>query len=126
MDLLTANDKQGKYPSSYYAEHARHLEDFPCLNGEIQADVCVVGGGFTGLSTALHLAQSGYKVTLLEAQRLGFGASGRNGGQVSGGQRMDQEGLEATLSTPMYCGIFRRNRLIWYVICLQIWMIATL
>ena len=56
MDLLTANDKQGKYPSSYYAEHARHLEDFPCLNGEIQADVCVVGGGFTGLSTALHLS----------------------------------------------------------------------
>ena len=97
MDLLTANDKQGKYPSSYYAEHARHLEDFSCLNGEIQADVCVVGGGFTGLSTALHLAQSGYKVALLEAQRLGFGASGRNGGQVSGGQRMDQEGLEAML-----------------------------
>jgi len=56
-----------------------------------------VGGGFTGLSTALHLAQSGYKVALLEAQRLGFGASGRNGGQVSGGQRMDQEGLEAML-----------------------------
>jgi gamma-glutamylputrescine oxidase len=56
-----------------------------------------VGGGFTGLSTALHLAQSGYKVAILEAQRIGFGASGRNGGQVSGGQRMDQEGLEAIL-----------------------------
>ncbi|MDA9278882.1 FAD-binding oxidoreductase [Amylibacter sp.] len=97
MDLLTANDKQGKYPASYYAEHATKLEKFPCLKNEIQADVCVVGGGFTGLSTALHLAQSGYKVALLEAQRLGFGASGRNGGQVSGGQRMDQEGLEAML-----------------------------
>ena len=56
-----------------------------------------MGGGFTGLSTALHLAQSGYKVAILEAQRIGFGASGRNGGQVSGGQRMDQEGLEAIL-----------------------------
>jgi gamma-glutamylputrescine oxidase len=56
-----------------------------------------VGGGFTGLSTALHLAQSGYKVAILEAQRIGFGASGRNGGQVSGGQRMDQEGLEGIL-----------------------------
>ena len=97
MDLLTANDKQGEYPPSYYAEHATQLEKFPCLNSEIRADVCVVGGGFTGLSTALHLAQSGYKVAILEAQRIGFGASGRNGGQVSGGQRMDQEGLEAIL-----------------------------
>lgn len=97
MDLLTANDKQGKYPSSYYAEHTTKLEKFSCLKNEICADVCVVGGGFTGLSTALHLAQSGYKVALLEAQRVGFGASGRNGGQVSGGQRMDQEGLEAML-----------------------------
>ena len=68
MDLLTANDKQGKYPASYYAEHATQLEKFPCLKNEIQADVCVVGGGFTGLSTALHLAQSGYKVALLEAK----------------------------------------------------------
>ena len=59
--------------------------------------MCVVGGGCTGLSTALHLAQSGYKVAILEAQRIGFGASGRNGGQVSGGQRMDQEGLEGIL-----------------------------
>ena len=97
MDLLTANDKQGEYPPSYYAEHATQLEKFPCLKTEIRADVCVVGGGFTGLSTALHLAQSGYKVAILEAQRIGFGASGRNGGQVSGGQRMDQEGLEAIL-----------------------------
>lgn len=97
MDLLTANDKQGKYPSSYYAEHAIKLKKFPCLKNKIRADVCVVGGGFTGLSTALHLAQSGYKVALLEAQRVGFGASGRNGGQVSGGQRMDQEGLETML-----------------------------
>ena len=97
MDLLTANDKQGEYPQSYYAEHATKLEKFPCLKSEIRADVCVVGGGFTGLSTALHLAQSGYKVAILEAQRIGFGASGRNGGQVSGGQRMDQEGLEAIL-----------------------------
>ena len=97
MDLLSANDKQGEYPPSYYAKHATQLEKFQCLKSEIRADVCVVGGGFTGLSTALHLAQSGYKVAILEAQRIGFGASGRNGGQVSGGQRMDQEGLEAIL-----------------------------
>ena len=97
MDLLTANDKQGKYPESYYAAHATQMAEFPRLSNDVQVDVCVVGAGFTGLSAALHLAKSGYSVTILEAQRIGFGASGRNGGQVSGGQRMDQEGLERML-----------------------------
>jgi len=97
MDLLTANDVQGKYPKSYYADHATHLAEFPKLNNAIQVDVCVVGAGFTGLSTALHLAKSGYSVAVIEAQRVGFGASGRNGGQISGGQRMDQDGLEDML-----------------------------
>ena len=97
MDLLTANDTQGKYPQSYYAAYASQLAEFPRLSNEIQVDVCVVGAGFTGLSTALHLAQAGYSVAIIEAQRVGFGASGRNGGQVSGGQRMDQEGLESML-----------------------------
>ena len=54
----------------------------------------MVGGGFTGLSAALHLAQRGYNVRLVEAQRIGFGASGRNGGQVGQGQRCDQDELE--------------------------------
>ena len=97
MDLLSVNDKQGKYPQSYYAAHATQLSEFPRLNNDIQVDICVVGAGFTGLSTALHLAKSGYSVAILEAQRIGFGASGRNGGQVSGGQRMDQCGLETML-----------------------------
>lgn len=97
MDLLSVNDKQGKYPQSYYAAHAKQLSEFPRLNNDIQVDICVVGAGFTGLSTALHLAKSGYSVAILEAQRIGFGASGRNGGQVSGGQRMDQGGLETML-----------------------------
>lgn len=97
MDLLTVNDKQGEYPQSYYAAYATPLAEFSCLSSDIQVDVCVIGAGFTGLSTALHLAQSGYSVAILEAQRVGFGASGRNGGQVSGGQRMDQEGLEKML-----------------------------
>ncbi len=97
MDLLSVNDKQGKYPQSYYAAHAKQLSEFPRLNNDIQVDICVVGAGFTGLSTALHLAKSGYSVAILEAQRIGFGASGRNGGQVSGGQRMNQGGLETML-----------------------------
>lgn len=95
MDLLTTNDRQGEYPRSYYADTAAHLDRFPAAVGDLSCDVCVVGGGFTGLSAAYHLAQRGYDVVLLEAQRVGFGASGRNGGQVARGQRRDQEDLEA-------------------------------
>ena len=90
MDLLTANDRQGEYPPSYYADMAEHLPPFPAAKGDLKCDVCVVGAGFTGLSTALHLAQRGYDVVVLEAQRVGFGASGRNGGQAIMGQRRDQ------------------------------------
>jgi gamma-glutamylputrescine oxidase len=64
------------------------------LAGAARADVCVVGAGYTGLSAALHLAQRGYDVVVLEAHRVGFGASGRNGGQVGSGQRQDQVWLE--------------------------------
>ena len=60
----------------------------------VTADVCVVGGGYTGLSAALHLAEAGLDVVLLEAQRVGWGASGRNGGQVGSGQRRSQDWLE--------------------------------
>jgi gamma-glutamylputrescine oxidase len=80
---------------SYYAASANALRDFPALEGEVDADVCVIGGGYTGLSSALHLAERGYKVVLLEAERVGWGASGRNGGHVGTGQRLDQHSLEA-------------------------------
>ncbi len=95
MDLLTVNDKPGVYPPSWYAASARPLPPFPALAGDVEADVCVVGGGYTGLSAALHLAEAGLDVVLLEAQRVGWGASGRNGGQVGSGQRRDQDWLEA-------------------------------
>ncbi len=95
MNLLHVNDKAGQYPPSYYAATATPFAALPALQGEIQADVCIVGGGYTGLSAALHLAQKGYSVVLLEAHRMGFGASGRNGGQVGSGQRQDQDWLEA-------------------------------
>ncbi|MEM1072920.1 MAG: FAD-binding oxidoreductase [Pseudomonadota bacterium] len=94
MDLLTANDRPGEYPASWYAATATPLAPFPALAGDVRADVCVVGGGYTGLSAALHLAKAGRRVVVLEAQRVGFGASGRNGGQLGSGQRIDQTELE--------------------------------
>lgn len=95
MNLLDVNDRPGEYPPSFYAAQADHLARMPPARGEIRTDVCVIGAGFTGLSTAYHLAARGYDVRLLEAQRIGFGASGRNGGQVGQGQRRDQDELEA-------------------------------
>ena len=95
MNLLHINDKAGEYPPSYYAATATHFAAQPTVHGEVKADVCIIGGGYTGLSAALHLAEQGYSVALLEAHRLGFGASGRNGGQVGSGQRQDQDWLEA-------------------------------
>jgi gamma-glutamylputrescine oxidase len=71
------------YEASYYAETANHKADFPKLEGEESVDVCVIGAGYTGLSSALHLAEKGYSVAILEAEKVGWGASGRNGGQVA-------------------------------------------
>ncbi|MEM6636671.1 MAG: FAD-binding oxidoreductase [Pseudomonadota bacterium] len=94
MNLLDANDAAGTYPPSWYADRTPPLPRFSSLEGERRADVCVVGAGYTGLHAALRLAASGLDVALVEAQRVGFGASGRNGGQVGSGQRQDQAWLE--------------------------------
>tara|TARA_R110000851_G_scaffold27584_6_gene77469 strand:- start:352 stop:1656 length:1305 start_codon:yes stop_codon:yes gene_type:complete len=94
MNLLYSNDQRGTYPPSWYAATASTLPEFAPLRGQTRADVCVVGAGYTGLSAALHLAEAGFDVVLLEAQRVGFGASGRNGGQLGSGQRMEQTALE--------------------------------
>ena len=77
------------YPDSYYAATAVGVRDYPVLDGDRQADVCVIGGGFTGLSAALNLAERGLDVVLLEAERIGFGASGRCGGLIGSGQRRE-------------------------------------
>ena len=100
MNLLFSNDRRGEYPDSWYAATAKPLAPFLPLRGETRADVCVVGGGYTGLSAALHLAEAGQNVVLVDAQRVGFGASGRNGGQLGSGQRMDQTDLERLMGHP--------------------------
>jgi gamma-glutamylputrescine oxidase len=94
MDILFANDRAGEYPPSWYAATAEAPSPYPEAEGALTCDVCVVGAGFTGLSAALHLAERGYEVILLDAHRVGWGASGRNGGQVGTGQRLDQDELE--------------------------------
>ena len=82
------------YPHSFYTATAVGIHDHPQLQEDLRADVCVIGGGFTGLSAALNLAELGLDVVLLEAERIGFGASGRNGGLIGSGQRKDVEDLE--------------------------------
>lgn len=97
MNLLHANDAPGTYPPSWYAATVSEPAPYAPLRGAQRADVCVIGGGYTGLSAALHLAEAGLDVALLEAHRAGFGASGRNGGQLGSGQRQDQQKLETML-----------------------------
>ena len=84
-------------PQGYYAESVKPPAARKSLSGEMRADVCVIGGGFTGLSAALHLARAGAKVVLLEAHTVGFAASGRNGGQIHSGHRKSQAELERWL-----------------------------
>ncbi len=86
-----------KHASATYSAGADPELAFPALDGDARADVAIIGGGYTGLSAALHLAERGVKVVLLEGQRVGWGASGRNGGQLHSGQRMDQDYLEKHL-----------------------------
>ncbi len=74
-----------QHTGSYYAATVNDLTDFAPLQGAQSADVCVIGAGFTGISTALYLAERGYKVHVLEANKVGWGASGRNGGQIIAG-----------------------------------------
>lgn len=82
----------GTHTASYYAASANPSPFRPALAGAQEIDICVVGAGYSGLSTALHLAEKGYKVAIVEGARVGWGASGRNGGQIV-------NGLNASLQT---------------------------
>jgi len=110
--MLNPRTHSSEHPDSYYAATRHYHQTYPSLQSSVEADVCVIGGGFSGVNTALELAERGFKVVLLEAFRIGWGASGRNGGQLirglghsaeqfhnelgsAGVQAINQMGLEA-------------------------------
>ncbi len=96
---LYRNDRPATFPDSYYAATANIPPERPALRGQIKTDVCVVGAGYTGLMAALELAEAGMDVVVLDAHRAGWGASGRNGGQVGSGFNKDQRWLSAKLGS---------------------------
>lgn len=69
---------------SYYSATLNEETDYPTLQGEVSVDVVIIGGGFTGVASAVELAERGLKVAIVEAKKIGWGATGRNGGQVTG------------------------------------------
>ena len=92
--------------NSYYAATANPWVRQPPLTEAISCDVCVIGGGFTGLSAALSAAEAGYSVVLLEAETIGFGASGRNGGQLIPGLRWSMREIDAQFGRARATAIF--------------------
>lgn len=109
-DLLTINDSPGEYPASWYAASASPVPTRDSLVGEIQTSVCIIGAGYTGLSTALHLARAGINCVVLDANRVGWGASGRNGGQVGSGLNMEQPDLESRFGKSTAQGLWQTTR----------------
>ncbi|MFT5141311.1 MAG: gamma-glutamylputrescine oxidase, partial [Rhodothermales bacterium] len=88
---MREQEQKQPHTSSYYAATANWQTDYPELRGEQQVDICVVGAGFTGISTALTLAERGYSVAVVEANKVSWGASGRNGGQLIHGFSSDKK-----------------------------------
>ncbi|MDT8896102.1 FAD-binding oxidoreductase [Halomonas sp. I1] len=84
-----------EHVASWYAASANPAPRRPPLEGEVDCDICVVGAGFTGISAALHLVEKGFDVVVLEASRVGFGASGRNGGQIVNSYSRDMDMIES-------------------------------
>jgi len=87
------------YVNSWYASTAHATPPRPALQERLSTDICIIGAGFTGLSTALHLAELGYQVVVLEAAKVGWGASGRNGGQIVNGYSRDLSVIQKRYGT---------------------------
>ena len=83
MNLIIFDQhRHQKFDGTYYHSNSTSGPIFPKLIGEYKSDICIIGGGLTGISSALNLAETGHSVTLIEGMRIGSGASGRNGGQI--------------------------------------------
>lgn len=93
MNPLYRNDRAGEYPPSWYAASAEIGPERPPLDGDLRVDLAIVGAGYTGLWAALTAARAGLRVVVLDAHRVGFGASGRNGGQVHSGYNKSMQDL---------------------------------
>ena len=88
-----------QHVSSYYAASRHPQIDYPVLKGRVEADVCIIGAGYTGLSSALFLLENGFSVVVLEAAKVGFGASGRNGGQIVNSYSRDIDVIERSVGS---------------------------
>jgi len=97
--FLKFSDDTKQHAPSYYAATANWQTDYPELEEAIEADVAIVGGGFSGVATAVELSERGYKVVLLESNRIGWGASGRNGGQIIGGYGQNPGAFRSTIGS---------------------------
>ncbi|MDP6969292.1 MAG: FAD-binding oxidoreductase [Gammaproteobacteria bacterium] len=114
-----------EHTQSYYVATANNCTQYPHLEGQLNTDVVVVGGGFSGVNTALELAEKGFQVVLLEANRIGWGATGRNGGQVIGGighgherfaKQIGATGIQALYDMGVECVDIVRQRVHKYAI----------
>ena len=125
MFSLQEPRETSEHTASYYAASAHDYAAYPPLQGEHRCDVAIVGAGFSGVNTALELAERGYSVIVLEANRVGWGATGRNGGQVVGGigerieqfeKAIGQQGIRAIYDMGIECCEIIRQRVADYAI----------
>lgn len=86
-----------KYPPSYYFSSLKYTQEYTALTESIDADICIIGGGYTGIASAIELVERGYNVVVLEAHKVGWGASGRNGGQLIRGIGHELEGFRKSI-----------------------------
>jgi len=106
MKLLYANDQRGKHAPSWYNATC-DVPEHASLTSHASYDACIIGAGFTGLSAAIELASCGHSVVVLDAHRVGWGASGRNGGQLGTGFNQNQAELEQSLGKEAAIALWR-------------------
>lgn len=97
--FLKKTVETSEHAESFYAASASWQTDYPQLEGDFHVDVVIIGGGFSGVATAVELCEKGFKVALVEANRISWGASGRNGGQIIGGVGHNPDAFRRTIGS---------------------------